>query len=312
MRIPKRPSPRRRSRLFRQSSALTILAAVLGVLAVVAALITTYVVTNPDAAYALLANRPTATLFVMNPTATVDPRETLPPTWTPTRTPGSPPSPTASATPTRTLTPTATTTRIPTLTFTPYATVPVGWYEFKAPNAQLAIQMPNTWSGVELVGTDPTATLVDISQRDPVLAASLEDGMTHVVIDNLVIIAFDTATSNDPYVVNLNIAYANTAEGDTIDAIRDLHLTLYGNSEFYELLANDSTTVDFRPAHRIRYTTPFEGAEGRTTVYHLEVISEGRRSDNPILVMTLSTSRERRNIYEALLDRIAASIRFTR
>jgi hypothetical protein len=135
--------------------------------------------------------------------------------------------------------------------------------------------------------------------------------MTHVVIDNLVVIAFDTATSNDPYVVNLNVAYANTAEGDTIKAIRDLHLALYGSSEFYELLADDSTTVDFQPALRIRYTTPFEGAEGRTTVYHLEVISEGRLSDDPILVITLSTSRERRNIYEALLDRIVSTIRFT-
>jgi hypothetical protein len=129
MRIPKRPPPWRRSRLFRQSSALTILAAVLGVLAMMAALITMYIVANPDAAYALLANDPTPTLFVINPTPTADARETLPPTWTPTRTPGPPPSPTASASPTRTLTPTATTTRIPTLTFTPYATVPVGWYE---------------------------------------------------------------------------------------------------------------------------------------------------------------------------------------
>lgn len=314
---PNRSARRRSSRPPRQASALTLLAVVLGVVAMAVALATLFIVANPDAAFDLLDPQPTSTLFLGNVTLTATPdlRETLPPTWTPSRTPRPGASPTPSRTPTRTPSPTATTTRIPTRTFTPIATLPPGWYEFAAREAKLAFHAPSTWSGLTLADREAGAVLAEMAERDPVLAASLRDGLANVVFDNLIVLAFDTATSSDPYVVNLNIAYANTIEGDTIDEIRDAHLALYGSSEFYELLADDSTTVDWQPAHRIRYRTVFPTGsddEEEVTVYHLEVIAEGRLSTGPLIVMTLSTSQERRNIYEALLDTIVSTVRYTR
>jgi len=292
---------------------LSLVAMGLGGLALIVAIFTTLALANPTAVSGVLASfRPTPTLFVLNPSATADPREPLPPTWTPTNTAPAPATLTPSSTPTHTLTPTPTTTRIPSLTFTPIATVPAGWYELLVPDARLAIQLTSTWSALSLTDRDPGAALAEINQRDPVLAASLRDGLGQVVLDNLILIAFDTATSGDSYVINLNAAYTNPAEGTTIDEVRDLRLQVYNSSEFYELLATDSTTIDGQPAHRIRYTTTFVGEEGRATIYHLEVISEGRLSRDPLLLFTLSTSEKRRNIYEALLDRIVSTIRFTR
>jgi hypothetical protein len=310
-------SKRSFARWLARSPALSLAAMALGGVALIVAVLTAIAIANPDAAAGWLAALgPTPTLFVLNPSATPDPRGTLPPTWTPTNSPRPPASAIPSRTPTQTLTPTATTTRVPTLTFTPVNTVPAGWYEFLVPDAELAIQFANTWSGLILTDRDPGAALAEINQRDPGLAASVRDGLGQVVLDNLILIAFDTVTANDLYVVNLNIAYADPAEGTTIDEVRDLRLQVYDNSEFYEVIGADSTTVDSQPAHRIRYTTTFagevEGEEETTTIYHLEVISEGRLSRDPLLLITLSTSEERRNVYEALLDRIVATLRFTR
>ncbi len=309
--------PRRaaRSRLERRTRTLTIVAGILAVLAVAAASLTTLALANPERARALLASQPTPTLFLLNlpeSTSTTDPRGTLPPSWTPSSTPLPPPTLTPSNTPTRTPTPTRTTTPVPTLTFTPPATVADGWYEIAVQEARLAFQLTSTWSALTLLGRDPGAALAEVGQRDPALAQSLRDGLGQAVLENLILVAFDTATATDFYIVNLTMAYASPASGSTIDAVRDLHLQIYESSDFYEVLATDSTRVDFQPAYRIRYTSPFESEAGATTVYHLEVISEQRRSQEPLLLITLSTSQERRNIYEALLDRIVSTIRFTR
>jgi hypothetical protein len=173
--------------------------------------------------------------------------------------------------------------------------------------------MPSTWTALTLLGRDPGTALAEITQNDPILLNSIRDGLGQIVLDDLILIAFDTATSADPYIVNLNMAYVNPAEGATIDQVRNAHLALYENNDFYEVIGSDSTQIDFRDAHRIRYTTSFTDAgEEETTIYHLEIISHQRRSTDPLLIMTLSTSQERRNVYEALLDRIAGTIRFTR
>jgi hypothetical protein len=306
----RKKQPTRRS--SRQFSAVMLLAIVLVSFAIIAAVFTGVAIYNPRAADLIFGTRPTPTLFVLNPTATEDRRSTIPPTWTATVTglPGDTPTPSATATITRT--PTATMTRIPTLTFTPINTLPAGWEEFPIRDARLAIQFPSTWTSIIFLGRDPATTLQDITQDDPVLADSLRDGLGLAVLDNLIMIAFDTATLGDPYVNNLSIAYASTADGTTIDEIRDTHLALYEGSEFYEVLATDSTTIDGKPAHRIRYSTKYTGAGGTTTLYHLEVISQQRLTRDPLLVLTVTTSEERRNIYEALIDRIVATIRFTR
>lgn len=312
---PRKSAPKRRNvgRWLRQSPALMIFAAVLSVVAILVALFTTLMVSNPDLAQNMLAFGPSPTLFVLNPSVTLDPRGTLPPTWTPSVTAPPPDTATPSSTPTITPTPTATTTPVPTLTFTPPATVPVGWYEFFARDAKIAMQMPGTWTALTLLGRDPATALAEITQNDPVLLASIRDGLGQTVLDDMILIAFDTATSADPYIVNLSMAYANSVEGATIDEIRDAHLALYENSEFYEVIGSDTAQVDFRDANRIRYTTTFtDDAVKETTIYHLEVIAHQRRSSDPLLVATFSTSQERRNVYEALLDRIVGTIRFTR
>jgi len=290
-----------------------LLAIVLGSFAIIIAVFTALAVAYPDKAAELLHGpAPTPTLFVLNPSPTLDPRGTLPATWTPSVTPTEGNSPTPSDTPTRTPTSTQTTTPIPTLTYTPVHTAPAGWYEYKPKNAKFAVQFTSTWTGVSLLGRDPSTALAEITQPDPVLADSLRDGLGLAVLNDLIMVAFDTATSGDPYVINMVISYANPAEGETIDEVRDTHLAIYENSEFYEVIGKDSTILDFRPAHRIRYTTEFNGAGGTTTVYHLEVITQQRRREDPLLIITLSTSKERRNIYEALLDEIVATIRWIR
>jgi hypothetical protein len=310
------PRPKRKKQPARRSSRrfsiVMVLAIVFVAFAIIAAVFTGIAIYNPRAADLIFGVEPTPTLFVLNPTATEDRRSTIPPTWTATITGLPPDTPTPSATATITRTPTATMTRVPTLTFTPINTLPAGWQEFPIRDAKLAIQFPSTWTSITFLGRDPESTLHDITQDDAVLADSLVDGIGLAVLDNLIMIAFDTATSGDPYVNNLSIAYATPADGATIDAIRDTHLALYESSEFYEVLATDSTTIDGKPAHRIRYSTEYDGAGGTTTVYHLEVISHQRLSREPLLVITVTTSEERRNIYEALIDRIVATIRFTR
>jgi hypothetical protein len=310
------PRPKRKQRSTQRSSrqypAMTVLAIVLVAFAIIVAVFTGVAIYNPRATDLIFGAPPTPTLFVLNPTATEDRRGTLPATWTATVTglPGDTPTPSATATITRT--PTATMTRIPTLTFTPINTLPAGWEEFPVRDAKLAIQFPSTWTSFIFLGRDPATTLRDITQDDAVLADSLVDGLGLAVLDNLIMIAFDTATSGDPYVNNLSIAYTSPADGTTIDDIRATHLAVYEGSDFYELLATDSTTIDGRPAHRIRYSTEYTGSGGTTTVYHLEVITEQRLKRDPLLVITVTTSEERRNIYEALIDRIVGTIRFTR
>jgi hypothetical protein len=311
---PSRPQRQKQQaqRSSRRFSAVMLLAIVLVSFAIIAAVFTGVAIYNPRAADLIFGAPPTPTLFVLNPSATVDTRGTMPPTWTATITgpPGS--TPTASATSTLTPTPTGTATRAPTLTFTPINTLPAGWDEFPIEAAKLAIQFPSTWTSIIFLGRDPAATLRDITQDDPILAESLRDGLGLAVLDDLIMMAFDTATSSDPYVNNISIAYVNPADGTTIDEVRDTHLAVYETGEFYEVLATDSTTVDGKPAHRIRYRTEYSGTGGTTIVYHLEVISQQRRTQDPLLVITLTTSAARRNIYEALLDRIVTTIRFTR
>ena len=52
--------------------------------------------------------------------------------------------------------------------------------------------------------------------------------------------------------------------------------------------------------------------EGSISIYHLEIIAQNRRAEDPIMIFTFSTSESRRNIYEGLYDRIASTIRYTR
>ncbi len=288
---------------------MTIVTVVLvGVAALMVAL-GVFAVTNPETAWRLLS-LPTPTLFVLNPSNTPDLRLTLPATWTPTR---GPLLPTAmpSRTPTPIPSPTPSLTLAPTLTFTPPATVPPGWFEFEVAEARFAISMNGTWLPVPLLDRDAGTALAEITRGDSLRAAALRDGLGQALLDDLIMVAFDTATSGDPYVVNMSIAYASLAEGDTIDEIRDRHLQVYEESDFYGMLAADDTQIDSRPAHRIRYTTRFETGEEVITIYHLEVITRRRRHDGPILVFTFSTSEKRRNIYEGLFDRIVNTIRFT-
>lgn len=251
--------------------------------------------------------------LILPPTPT--PIPPLPPTWTATRTPPPGPSPTASRTPTPTPTPAPSATPIPTLTFTPPATPPAGWVEIEFRAARFALQLPNTWLSTPLLGRDPAVALAELTQLDPRRGESLQDGLGLAVLDDLIMVGIDTATSTDPYVNNMHAATANPAHGATIDDILAVHLAAFGDedSDYYEVIATDSTTVDGQPAHRIRYTTRFETAEGdRITVYHLEVIAEGRRERDPILIFTFSTSQGRRNIYESLYDRIVTTIRYLR
>lgn len=303
--------PRRRKRGLSRSQSLGLIAIAL-VLGGILAALALVAVTQPDAILRLVSLRPAPTLYVLNPSNTPDPRGTLPGTWTPTRRPPPLPTATASCTPTPTATPPPSVTPVPTLTLTPPATPPPGWFEVEVKAALFAIQVTSTWLPVPLTDRDASTALAEIAQRDPVQASSLRDGLGQAVLDYLILVAFDTATVNDLYVNNLSVAYANPAEGDSVDAIRDRHLEIYEENEFYEVLASDSTRIDGRPAQRIRYTTQYAVEDGTITVYHLEVITEGRRSEDPILIFTFSTSEGRRNIYEALFDRMASTIRFTR
>ncbi len=210
------------------------------------------------------------------------------------------------------MTPSATVPFPPTLTFTPLATLEPGWFEIEVPEARFALRLTNNWLPILLTDRDPGDALAEISRQDPIRAASIRDGLGQAVLDDLVLIAFDTASTTEPYVINLTVAYASPAEGESIDEVRDRHIALYEASDFYEFLAGDSVMVDGRLAHRLRYTTEFAGETERITVYHLEVIAKGHRRYAPILLFTLSAGKGQRNIYESLFDRIVATIRYTR
>lgn len=317
---PQPPPPRRRKRtpapskrLQRRSVVLTLVATLLAIIAAGVAIFTAAAVADPTLVANLVGStpEPTTTLFIYNPTATVDPRGTFPPTFTPSMTLRPPVTVTASATTTITPTATVTTTRIPTLTFTPINTVPVGWIEFQSKEARMAMQFTATWTAVTLVGRDASETLTQITAEDPVLSASIRDGLGIAVLDDLVLLAFDTATSSDAYTVNMTVAYASS--GTTVDEVYQTHLDIYQNNDFYSVISVDETRVDGRYAQRIRYTSRFVGSDGlETLIYHQEVIAEQRRESDPILIITLSTSELRRNIYEALLDRIVTTIRYLR
>lgn len=297
----------------RQSVALTLVAAVLAIIAAGVAIFTVAALADPTLVTELMGAtpEPTATLFVLNPSATVDPRETIPPTFTPSSTTRPPNTATPSATPTVTATATVTTTRIPTLTFTPIHTIPVGWIEYQAKDAKIAMQFTATWTAVSLVGRDASDTLTQLTADDPVLAASLLDGLGTAVIDDMVMLAFDTATSSDPYVTNMTVAYASS--GATVDSVYQTHLGVYQNNDFYSVISVDETRVDGQYAQRIRYTSRYVTSDGsEILIYHQEVIAEQRRKRDPIFIFTLSTSEFRRNIYEALLDKIVMSIRYLR
>jgi hypothetical protein len=256
------------------------------------------------------ANLTPVALLGPTDTPTPDPRLTLPPTWTPSNSPSPPDTSTPTRTPTITPTLTPTTTRAPTMTFTPVATLPPGWAEVVVSDARFAIGLTSTWVAFTMSDRDPASTLAQIGQEDPTLGASLEVGLGDVILDNVSLIAFDAATATDAFVVNLNVSTASGSDGDDIDAILENRTRLYEESAFYELLATDNTHVDFHPARRIRYTSQFQGAEESMTVYHLEVIVDAPR--DAILLFVFSTSEERRNVYEALVDRIVTTIRFTR
>jgi hypothetical protein len=272
-----------------------------------------FALNNPESAQHVLGIQPTATLIVFDATSTPDRRATFPPTWTPSQTPSALPTATANATPTTTATPTITTTPVPSPTKTPRPTIPPGWTAVTVEEAGCSINLPNTWSTVFLTNKDPDSLLDSFTAQDVLLGASMAHGAKQINdLDRLFMIAFDTATNEeaDLYVVNLNVAAANPADGETIDAIRDSHLQRYDSDPAIDLSANDHTRIDYRDVHRIRYANTFESDKGSTTVYHLEVIAEPRRG--PILIITLSTSEERRNVYEALLDRIVTTIQFMR
>lgn len=264
---------------------------------------------NPGLAERFLGIKPTPTLIVFDATSIPDRRATFPPTWTPSQMPSPLPTATANATPTETATPTITTTPVPSPTGTPQPTIPPGWYRVEVEEASFTVNLPTTWSTVFLTNKDPDSLLGSFADQNILLGASMQHGVKYIDRDRLIMIAFDTATNEDDdlYVVNLNVA---AAEGGTIEAIRDNHLQRYDDDPEIDLNADDRTKVDFQNAHRIRYATTFESDKGSTTVYHLEVITETRRG--PILIFTLSTSEERRNVYEALLDRIVATIQFVR
>lgn len=311
-RPPHRP---RRTRRQRQMQALVVMAIALGSLTALVILFGVVTIADPILARSILSFRPTPTLFIMNPSDTPDPRPTMPSSWTPPPTPRPSATATLTRTPTQPPLPSATITPVPSPTYTPLPTIYPGWTEFVIKEARFAFQLPNTWSAVMLARRDANAAVDDITQNNPTLGASIRHGWGAVEPQNIILIAFDTVTIEDPYVVNLSVAAIKPVEEgteiDTIDTLLERRLEVYDGDEGYELLATDGTTLDFRRAHRIRYKTSFESEVGRVTVYHLEVISETRRADH-ILILTLSTSGKRRNIYEGLLDQIVATVRYLR
>lgn len=267
---------------------------------------------NPGLAERVLGIEPSPTLIVFDATSTPDQRGTFPPTWTPSQMPSPLPTATANATPTKTARPPITTTPVPTLTRTPQPTVAPGWYRVEVEEGGFSLNLPNTWSTVFLTNKDADSLLRSFTDQDVLLGASMQHGVKRIDLNRLIMLAFDTATNEDDdlYVINLNVAAADETEGETVEAVWDNHLQQYDADPEIDLNADDRTKIDFQDAHRIRYATTFETDKGSTTVYHLEVITETRRG--PILIFTLSTSEERRNVYEALLDRIVSTIQFRR
>ena len=301
---------RRRSRPSTENTLLAITVGLV-IVAVIATAFILMLIINPDfVAQFVPAPTPTAP-----PTSTAFPGAertniaTLPPTWTPSRTPPPLATSTPQNTTTPTVTPSITSTRVPTMTFTPINTPEVGWYEFGVFEAGFAVQFTNTWNGIPMVDRDANATLLDFQATQPNLGASILDGLGQARLEDLLLIAFDTVTVEDPHVTHMLVAYT---EGDDIDGIHARNFGFYESNAFYDVIDTNSLTVDGEAARSIRYTTTYTGLAGESvTIYHLEVVTEQRRTTQDKLVITLSTSDELRDLYENRFDRFIGTLRFT-
>ena len=160
-----------------------------------------------------------------------------------------------------------------------------------------------------MINRDANATLLDFQVNQPALGASILDGLGQARLEDLLLIAFDTVTVEDPHVTHMLVAYA---EGDEVDSIHARNFGFYESNAFYDVIDTNSLMVDGEIARSIRYTTNYIGLGGEpVTVYHLEVVTEQRRSTQDKLVITLSTSDEFRDLYENRFDRMIGTVRFT-
>lgn len=185
------------------------------------------------------------------------------------------------------------------------------------------MQLPNTWVTFDLTERDPVATLAQMTLENPELSASILNGLGPAKPGTLSLLAFDAASVDAPYIVNLNVSAADPADGQTVEGVASVRQTLYESDPSYTLLASAPISVDGQSAAQILYTSGFEtevereGEEGESvieeetlTIYHQDIVVQ--RPDGVVLTFTFSTDVDRQEIYDEIINRVIASIRLLR
>jgi len=256
---------------------------------------------------------PTPTLM---PTATPAPT----PTSTPTVTPTPPPTATPTLTPTATLTPTPSATPTATPTFTPLPTLASAWMEVISEGGGYAMHLPVTWVVFDLTGRDPTDTLDQIAEENPALYESLEPGIAGASSESFSLVAFDSASVDAPFIINLVVEEIGHTEGRTVEAVLAAREAYHSPN----VTTSEVFTMDGQPAAQLDYTTTLEvvgeaepaGTSTPTaetialTLHHRTVIIQ--RPGGRILALTASIDSERFEDYEAIVEQILSTWRFLR